>query len=386
MAEIKYGRKVFREKIITLRNAETGDKTSKTVLFSNMLWSDLQHMQEIHDRAWAADKYPALGLSMAQFESYYDNFKDASIAVVIVDGEDPSKFIPIGGINAMRVSMIVDKNGTQPERWHIRAKDRVPLSWDACTNGGWFDTRTMRGDFGRIWPVRNGRTMICPTVYVKPVVKIGGTAYRLGSLMKEIILSVDNVAQEICEQENRSIHVMAYSAPRDFYKWSKTYQDLGESNLSIEDYFFSSQSNEQMIEQEKHCTDNVIIGKDRIRMLYLAYQKVGGVLSLDEFEARDIPYYSLMKLGRGAFIEYVKKFGPTDVEKFLRATGRRMLDGVVGKHVSFGAMIGKDVPNGRDDPNAMGRNTIMLYRSIVPKKNMKPEAIQPSTKIEDSTL
>jgi len=382
----KFGRKVFREKNVTLRNAETGDKTTKTVLFSNMLWSDLQHMQEIHDRVWSADKYPALGLSMAQFESYHDHFGDVSVAAVIVDGDDPAGFIPVGGINAMRINMAVDKNSPQPERWRIGGRDKVPLSWDACTNGGWFDTKAAHGKFDRVWPVKNGRTLICPTVYVKSVVSIGGTAFQLGSLMKEIILSVENVAQEACEQEKRSIYIAAYSAPRDLYRWSKTYEELEKPKPDLDEYYFSSQPDKQIVDQEKHCAENGITGRDRTRLLYVPYQRAGGILSIDEFEERDVPYYSLMNLGRSAFVEYLKKFGSTDVEDFLRATGRKMLDGVIGRHVSFGAMIGKNAPDARNDPNALCNNTIMLYRSVVPRKEVKPEAIAPSSKIEDSTL
>ena len=395
----KYGRKVFREKDITLRSAETGDKVTKTVLFSNMLWSDLKHMQEIHNRVWAADKYPALGLSMAQFESYYENFNNTSIAAVIVEGDDPAGFIPVGGINAMRINVAIDKSGPQPDprmilkeiepesnRWNVGELDDLPLSWDACTNAGWFDTAKARGVLDHVWPRKNGKTLICPTVYVKPVVKIGGTAYGLGSLMKEIILSVDSVAQETCEREKRSMHIMAYSAPRDLYKWSKTYQDLGEPKLGISKYFLSSQANGQVAAQEKHCVENGITGKERMRLLYVVYQRGRGILSLDEFEARDIPYFALMNLGMGAYIEYVEKFGLTDVEDFLCATGRRMLDGVIGRHVSFGARIGKDLPGARGDPNAIGHNTLMLYRNVVPKRDFKSEAILPSTKIEDSTL
>lgn len=382
----KFGRKVFREKSITLINAETKDKVTRTVLFSNMLWNDLQHMHEIHNRVWEADKNPALGLSREQFESYYDNFRETSIAAVIVDGDDPSKFIPLGGINAMRINTVIDKSGSQPERWHIGERDRIPLTWDACTNAGWFDTSNTRGNFDQVWPKKNGRTLICPTVYVKSVVKIGENAFKLGSLMKEIILAINSVAQETSEREDRSIHKMAYSAPRDLYKWSKTYRDLGEPGPDIDGYYFLSECNEQIAEKEKNCTQNCITGRDRMRHLYLPYQSVGGVLSLDEFEARDIPYFSLMNRGRGAFVEYVKKFGPAEVEGFLCATGRRMLDSVIGRHVSFGAKVGKNAPESRNDPTAMNHNTMMLYGSVVPKKNVKPEAITPSTNIGDSTL
>ena len=393
----KFGRIIYNEKEVALKNIKTGEKIKRTILFSNMLAEDLQSMQEIHNKCWKADKQPSLGLSLKQFEPYFENFRDVSIAAVLVDVDssgNPKEFIRVGGINPMRLNTKVNLETAQPERWLLTREDDVPITWNECTNYGYFDTQKSYGTSDRIWPCKNGDTIICPTVYAKGRVKLGEEVYEIGSLMKATIIAVKHVAEEISKKEERDIKIEAYSAPRTYDWWYKSYQDHGVPNLLLAEYYFASQANEKMLAQEKFCKENKIEGKERLEQLYNAYTNSGGFLSFPEFEKNDIAYYALLGIGetpgvgRTSYLTYKKKFGPIDVEKFLSITGRRLIDGVIGRHVSFGAMIGKIIENGREDPTSMNYNTLMIYPSIVVKKEVKNEVVNQGKpeKVEESTM
>ena len=402
MSTEKYGRKVFYETEVSSKNLDTGENTKNTIVFSNMLPEDLTHMREIHNQVWPSN----LALTQEQFESYHTNFNDVSIAALVVDGSDPNRLIPVGGINAMRVNMVMDLDLPQHERWEVNEGDRIPPSWDECTNYGWFDTEKSRGPATQIWPSRKGRTIICPTVYVKTDVRIGEHLYRPNSLMKEIILAVNNVAMEISEKEGRSIHITAYSAPRNLEFWYKDHKNKEQGELAINDYYLMSRWNKPVEKEWRDCLEETGLQRDapikeieksldkiketiakRKMMVYAAYKKSGGKLLPFEFDEKDIfLLYSILDSGKTAYFDYVKRFGPTDIEDFLRRSGRQLLDSVIGRHISFGAKIGKIIPNSRMDPGAMNYNTIMVYPTVVPEKRLDVEVVPPKTQAEDATM
>jgi len=401
MAIEKFGRKIFREKEIVLTNVDTGEKIKKTVLFSNMLYQDLKAIQEIHNRAWEADKYPSLGLSMEQFESYYDNFKDTSISAVILDETNPLNSMVVGGICAMTINLV-----TIAGSWNRVEGDNYPLSWNECTNSGYFDTKNLKGDSKIIWPSKEGSTIICPTVFVKPKVKIGEGVYSLGSLMKEIILAVNNLAKEKCQRENRKIRIYAYSAPRSYDYWYKDFMDREGRELKIEDYLLMSTASKQIDIEWRNCLEAAGIGRNpspqeieasmqRIReivnerkgTIFSAYRSSGGDLLSQEFEEKDIFLsYSVLGPGRAAYDKYVSQFEIRSPKIVFRNTGRTGLDPVIGRHLSFGADIKKVIPNGRVDPVSRNYNVLMKYPSVIPDTSAQSELSKSEIKPIESTM
>lgn len=401
MSYSKYGRKIFREKEISLTNVDTGEKISRTVIFSNMLHEDLASMQEIHNRAWEADKYPSLGLDIGQFESYLENCGEYSIAALILNQENPSKSIPIGGICAMPINMV-----TIAGSWDRVEGDDYPLSWNECTNYGYFDTKNPRGMLDRVWPCKEGSSIICPTVFVKPKVKIGNGVYGLGSLMKEIILAVNNIAKEKCEAEQRKIRIYAYSAPRRYEYYYKDMMDREGKELDVRDYLLMSTIKDKIETEWRNCLEEAGLGrnpaqkdiessiqkirdviKQRADSIYMAYKFSGGDLSRQEFEDKEIFLnYSVLGPGKLAYERYVSQFEISSPKIVFRNTARVALDPVIGRHLSFGADIKKIVPNGRIDPNAKNYNVIMKYPSAVPDTDPKPEITKTETKPTDLTM
>ncbi|MCX8202248.1 MAG: hypothetical protein N3G74_00330 [Candidatus Micrarchaeota archaeon] len=401
MSYFKFGRKIFRETEMSLSNIDTGEKIKKTVIFSNMLMEDLPYMQEIHNRAWEADKYPSLCLDLSQFQSYYENCREYSIAALIINEDDPSKSIPVGGICAMPINMV-----TIAGNWDRTEGDDYPLTWNECTNYGYFDTKRTRGTLDRIWPCKEGSSIICPTVFVKPKVKIGEGVYSLGSLMKEIILAVNNMAKEKAETEKRKIRIYAYSAPRRYDYYYKDLMDREGKKLDIRDYLLMSTIKDKIETEWRNCLEAAGLGrnpspqeiensfeaikravKERGEEIYEAYKLSGGDLPKQEFEEKEIFLsYSILGPGKAAYDKFVSQFEIFSPKIVFRSTARSALDPVIGRHLSFGADIKKIVPQGRIDPNSRNYNVIMKYPSAVPETTPKAEVTKIETKPIDLTM
>ena len=401
MAIQNFGRMVFREKDMTFTNVDTKEKVTKKVLFSNMIESDLPAMQEIHDRVWESDKYPDLGLTMEQFQSYYENCREFSIAAVVLDEQNPENSVRVGGICAMPIEMI-----TIAGNWNPVEGDDYPLTWNECTNYGYFDMKNLKGDSKRIWPNKNGSSIICPTVFVRPIVKIGDGSYRTGSLMKEIILSVDQIAKERCEAEKRKIRIYAYSTPKSYSYWYNDFMDRHGTELPVNDYLIMSSMSKNLDTEWRNCLEAAglkrdaspeeiqkkmakikSVVKDRKAEIYLAYRQSGGDLPIQTFEERDIFLsYSVLPPGRAAYLRFVNQFEIKSIRTFLHNTGRQSLDSVLGRHFAFGSDFRKIIPNGRKAPESKDFNALMKYPSKVPTVPVTAEVTNAETNAQDSTM
>jgi len=387
----KFKMELCKRKDITLKNVETDELIKRTAVFSRMVKDDLPAMCKIHNEAWEADKYPSLRLELEHFQSQFSHFPGLGGYILDESEKGEAKnLIPIIGISPVRINSKLELEAGQPKRWKINSKDSIPLSWNACTNYGTFDSSTLAGSkskkVDRIWPDPNGDTIVCPTVYTKKIVEIEGRIYKvMTSVMEEIINSIVKVAREISQNEKRDIKIAAYSTPKNFAEQRKEYEARGVRNLSIEEYLVSTISPKYIITYEDYFKKHdEATEEDWIKELYgTVYLKSKGIVIYNEFKHRVLEFMT-METGRKAYRLYKEIYGPIDIEQFVHETGRFLLDSVIGRHIKYGAKIGKILPNGREDPTACNYNIYMRYLTIKYKEVV--EELPKSTETKNSTV
>jgi len=340
---------VFTEKT----DRKEKEQRKLVVAFTNMLPKDIPELQIIHDSSWG----PGLGLSIGQFESYYENFGDIGVCALLVDGDDPERFQVLGGINVMRTNLVARLDGVEPDIWAPTERDRIPLKWNELTNGGYFDAARLRGDWRKIWPARKGRTVICPTVYIKKTIGIRGRDYLSAPLMKGMITAVKKRVETQVALEGKSMQVCAFSAPRGKSEFPY---------MPINDYLFMSKQNKAILMESMNCEKEGVTGEALQRRLYAAYTESGGTEKFDAFADGDIAKFSMMESGADAFPTYKDNKGYTRIDEFLRVTARKPLDPVLGQHVFCGGWYAKVLPEGREeDVLAEGFNVLVMYGGIM---------------------